>query len=578
MRKVTELKTWKFTLDQTLYGEAAGWATPEYDDSSWVEKESYTCWETYEHALRDYEQNGVFRAWVEASGEAGKRYVLRFDGVGGVARVYANGVYAGGTENRYLPFEVDVTEQIHEGKNLLAVWVDNRFLGENHIPGGKKVEWVLYGGLTHRVYFEERDPVRIAHVRTDAAADGTLKVAVTVENRSAEPFSGMLSANAAGLAMEQPVTMAAGQSGCVFFEGKAENVRQWSPETPELYDLQIDLSCGEKTVDSNITRIGFRTIRVEGTKFLLNGKEIYLKGANRYDEYAPYGICPPEELIRQDLLEMKKCGMNLVRTHYPQDDVHYRIADEIGIMYMIEVPVNWMYPASTDTLEQYDPLTQEACDTLERTFANFCNHPCWTVWSMGNECGHSMPACQKLLRILAEKARALDSGRMITFASCRDLLDEKELDFCDFLSINYYSGVLSEHVSQFPVQMTAVLEQKLGVAQKLYPNMPHVMTEFGFPCIYGMHGNGIEGRFTEEFGGTFLRAACEEYRKDPNMKGLVIWSWADYRHRRGFVPAKTNMGMQATYGPWGLVTSDRKPKTAMVEAMTEVFTGWKPEE
>jgi len=576
MRKMTELKNWKFTLDQTQYGESAGWATPEYDDSRWVDKESYTCWETYEHALRDYEANGVFRTWAEASGEAGKRYVLRFDGVGGTAKVFVNGVYAGGTYNRYLPFEVDVTEHIHAGQNLLAVWVDNSFQGENHIPGGKKVEWVLYGGLTHRVYFEERDPVRIAHVRTDAAADGSLKVSVALENLSAETFSGVVSARAAGLEMELPVTLKAGEAASVFLGGKAENVRLWSPEEPNLYDLETTLSCGGKTVDSNTTRIGFRTICVEGTKFLLNGKEIYLKGANRYDEYAPYGICPPEELIRQDLLEMKKCGMNLVRTHYPQDDVHYRIADEIGIMYMIEVPVNWLYPASTDTLEQYDPLTQEAVDSLDRTFLNFCNHPCWTVWSMGNECGHSTPACQKLLRMLAQKARAWASGRLITFASCRDLLDEKELDFCDFLSINYYSGVLSEHVSQFPVQMTPVLEHKLGIARKLYPNIPHVMTEFGYPCVYGMHGNGIEGRFTEEFGATFLRAACDEYRKDPNMKGLVIWSWADYRHRRGFVGG--GMHLSATYGSWGLVTSDRLPKKTMVEAMTEVFTAWHPEE
>ena len=378
------------------------------------------------------------------------------------------------------------------------------------------------------------------------------------------------------MAGEQAVSLAAGETKKLVFEAQGENVRLWSPDAPNLYDLQVFLD-GEGTVYTADERVGFRTIEIRGLDFYLNGEKIYLKGANRYDEYYPFGICAPEALIREDLMEMKKCGMNLVRVHYPQDDIHYRIADEIGIMYMLEVPVNWVYPKSYEPFEQYSALADRAADALHRMFAAFCNHPCWTIWSLGNECGHSMPACQTLFRMLNKLARDYDSGRLITFASCRDLLDSQELDFCDFLSLNYYSGVLSEHVDQFPVQMHDVLSYKLGIAQKLYPNMPHVMTEFGYPCVYGIHGSSIEGRFTEEFGYTFLKAACAEYQADPNMRGLIIWSWADYRHRRGLIGAKTDMHLQATFGPFGLVTVDRKKKQGLVDAMTEVFTAWQPE-
>jgi len=37
-----------------------------------------------------------------------------------------------------------------------------------------------------------------------------------------------------------------------------------------------------------------------------------------------------------------------------------------------------------------------------------------------------------------------------------------------------------------------------------------------------------------------------------------VWSWADYRHRRGF----TN-DYPAFFGPFGLVTMDRKAKKAL---------------
>jgi len=322
-------------------------------------------------------------------------------------------------------------------------------------------------------------------------------------------------------------------------------------------------------------RIGFRTIAVEGTKILLNGEEIYLKGANRYDEYAPYGNCPPAEKIRADLLEMKRCGMNLVRTHYPQDELHYKIADEVGIMYMIEVPLNWWFPKETETFADFCGLVAEAVDCLDRTFVNFCNHPCWTVWSVGNECSHSHPAVNQTFRMLAERMRALNPGRLISYAANKPLLNSQELDFVDFLGMNYYSGILSDNEGQFPEQLNAVLGKKMQTAMELYPDKPHVMTEFGYVCVYGIHGSLTEGRFTEDFGSTFMKADLAEFMKDPNMKGMVIWCWADYRHRRGF--SGGGMHLSATYGPYGIVTMDRKPKQLLFDVMQDFYTGWNPE-
>ena len=116
--------------------------------------------------------------------------------------------------------------------------------------------------------------------------------------------------------------------------------------------------------------------------------------------------------------------------------------------------------------------------------------------------------------MLATRMRNLNPGRLITYASNQPLLDEHELDFCDFLSMNYYSGSLAEHVDQYPEQLTAVLEKKLGLAQKLYPNVPHVMTEFGYVSIRGIHGNLHEGRFAEDF---------ELYDSGESREGEDLW-------------------------------------------------------
>jgi len=583
LRRV-ELNKWKFALDQRGFGFGGGWTSPFFDDSSWTDVSSCTCWETYESALFDYEGGAWFRARFMPERSSLTRYILHFDGVGGAAEVYLNGKFIGRNDNRYLPFELDGTHAMRKnGENVVAVHVDNSFLGEKHLPGGNIVEWVMYGGLTHRVWMEEQPLYHMDNILAEAEADGSLTVKISLINRGVTyVYDGELLMEVEGLpectcrvaAHCDSKTPDADGSAVYTMKVKAKKPALWSPDSPNLYTLKVTMLMDGKVVETQTERIGFRTIAVDGTKILLNGKEILIKGANRYDEYAPYGICPPEEKIREDLMHMKECGMNLVRTHYPQDPIHYRIADEIGIMYMIEVPLNWWNPKEGDSLLNHLGLAAEAADALERTFRWHANHPSWIIWSVGNECSHSHPVCQQVFRLLAERMRALHCRRLITYAANKPLLNSEEMDFCDILACNIYSGSLASSVKDFPEQMTAVLEKKFANMQEYYPNKPHMLAEFGYPCVYGFRGDPEDGPTSEDFAGTFLRVKCKELLKNPQIKGLVLWCWADYRHRRGFVPSKSAMSIQATYGPYGILTMDRKIKQPPYDAIREAYAAW----
>ena len=50
------------------------------------------------------------------------------------------------------------------------------------------------------------------------------------------------------------------------------NVKAWSPETPELYTLELRAN-GEKIIES----IGFRTVTIEGKVFKVNGRLLNLR-------------------------------------------------------------------------------------------------------------------------------------------------------------------------------------------------------------------------------------------------------------------------------------------------------------
>ena len=582
--KRIELQKWRFMIDQNEYGLKAGWHTAAYDHSCWTEVDSYTSWETYDLALRDYESFGWFYTTYRASADRSLRHTLHFDGVGGVAKVWFNGQLVGETNSRYLPFEIDVSDYVNPGEeNSVAVLVNNTFQGEEHLPGGSRVEWVLYGGLTHHVYMIEHPECYISHLYAKADMFGRCLVRATVRNEGKTDVSGQLSICTDTLpecSKAAPFSCPAGEQTEVEFMTEGKNVKLWSPEHPNLYTIHAKLAADGKSVHQVSDRIGYRTIEVRGTEILLNGEFLAIKGANRYDEYAPYGICPPKELIRDDLLEMKRCGCNLVRTHYPQDPVHYELADELGLIYMIEVVINWWHPTPEQTLADFETLKNEAIDCLDRTHYWFANHACWLIWSTSNECYHSEPAAQEMFRMLAERMRSYQTGHLITNVLSKPILDGKELDFCDFIAINNYSGSNKDDINEVENISNPYLAKRLEESRCFYPDKPIVITEYGIVSIRGLHNHAWQGRFTEEWAATYLKNMVRIFSQCPTVRGIVLWAWADYRHRREFAIKRwDSMHLHGPNGPYGVKTITRETKTAVFDALLELherFDGKNP--
>ena len=88
-----------------------------------------------------------------------------------------------------------------------------------------------------------------------------------------------------------------------------------------------------------------------------------------------------------------------------------------------------------------------------------------------------------------------------------------------------------------------------------FPGKPILLSEFG---TIGIPGTGGDTRFSEDYQAAYVASVWQAVRDEPDVCGGVVWSWADYRHRRGF----TN-DYPAFFGPFGLVTLDRKPKKAL---------------
>ena len=153
----------------------------------------------------------------------------------------------------------------------------------------------------------------------------------------------------------------------------------------------------------------------------INGSRIVFNGVNRHDFSADTGRAVTTEMIRRDLVTMKRNNINALRTsHYPNHGLLYELCDELGI-YMIaennmETHGTWMVVESGDKpaenvlpgdCMEWEPMMIDRVDTLYHTCKN---HPSILIWSLGNESyGGSVIAH------MADEFRKLDSSRLIHY-------------------------------------------------------------------------------------------------------------------------------------------------------------------
>ncbi|MCQ2388640.1 MAG: DUF4982 domain-containing protein [Kiritimatiellae bacterium] len=159
----------------------------------------------------------------------------------------------------------------------------------------------------------------------------------------------------------------------------------WSPETPNLYDLEVEVLLRNVNYDRTRTRFGIRTVEFRpGEGFFLNGKRRQMKGACLHHDFGPLGGAFHVDAARRQLKIMKEMGADAIRTtHNPPDPKFLDLCDEMGFMVMDEAFDMWELRKTDNDYHVEFPAWHE------RDLADFVkrdrNHPCVMLWSIGNE-------------------------------------------------------------------------------------------------------------------------------------------------------------------------------------------------
>jgi beta-galactosidase len=160
----------------------------------------------------------------------------------------------------------------------------------------------------------------------------------------------------------------------------ALNPKLWSPQTPNLYDLEVRLKSENKVIDSYKVRFGFRTFAVDGNRFLLNGQPFWLRGANPF----PNTLMPNDkELARRFMTIARQGNVSVTRSHIvPFTSTWLDAADEVGVGVSFEGTWPWLM---LEGEPPGDDLVQAWKSEFISLIKEYRNHPSIILWTVNNE-------------------------------------------------------------------------------------------------------------------------------------------------------------------------------------------------
>ena len=507
-------------------------------------------WNTQDERLFFYEGTVWFKRSFDWHQTAGRRTLLYFGAVNYEAHVYVNGQQAGHHVGGFTPFNMDVTELLKEGKNVLIVKVDNKRRVEN-VPT-LIFDWWNYGGIT-------RD-VCLIDVAETYIENYSLPLGPSQGKKQQIAFSAKLNKPVAGqeVTLTIPELKVKGKfmtddKGLINsqFQISKSKLKLWSPETPKRYRVEVSMN-GETLVDS----IGFRSIETHGKQLLLNGKPIFLKGISIHEEKPNGGGRANSTSDAHTLLSWaKELGCNFVRlAHYPHNEYMVREAERMGIMVWSEIPCYWTI--AWKNAATFANAKQQVTDMILRDH----NRANIIIWSIANETPHSAER-DKFLGNLAQYTRSMDSTRLISMAmevtsasNYKNRLHDNMSKYVDVVSFNQYIGWYRD-VNDAPKMVWEIPYDK-----------PVIISEFGGGAKYGLHGAKNQ-RWTEEFQENLYKENVAMLDKIDGLAGTTPWILKDFRS-----PRRVLNGIQDYYNRKGLY-SDKGEKKKAFYVLQEWYKG-----
>jgi beta-galactosidase len=354
------------------------------------------------------------------------------------SEVFINGNSLGIYPYGYSSFSYNLTPYLNFGKkNVIAVRVDN--------SQQMNSRWYSGSGIYRHVWMIVTNPVHVAHWGTSistpevSAKKATVQVKTLIKNETATPQSVVVktilwdksdkhdtisnfigsrdrgSKNAGNNQVK--IEIPANSEKEITQTMQVSNPLLWTPETPYLYQAQIQVLKDNQLLDDTKNSFGIRSIKFTAeTGFQLNGKTVKINGGCVHHDNGCLGSVAFDRAEERKIELLKAGGFNAVRTsHNPPSDAFLDACDKLGLLVMDESFDCWKVGKNKFDYSLY--FNQWWQRDLESMVLRDRNHPSVFMWSIGNEIPErGTPDAVKTAIRLINSIKKMDTTRPVTSA------------------------------------------------------------------------------------------------------------------------------------------------------------------
>ena len=511
---------------------------------------------------------------------------LGFGAVMDVSEVWLNGQLLGGHDNPFTPFVLDPTAALREGENEIAVRVFDPSVTDpehirlahgkqgwaNHVFPSRPSLYMTYGGIWQPVVLRRHGPLVVDDVFVNSDPDD-LTIEVTLKNVSDVAVAGELGVRAVGRRHDEAVTVDPRSSATFDVRLGRSNAARWSPADPAMHAALVDVTAAGQPSDDFSARFGLRTLRIEGTRLLINDepyrmKSALVQGFRAKELYAEGDRAAIEEEVRAALA----MGLNTLRLHIKAFDPTYlEVCDELGMLLHCDMPVAEPIDHESLGAEGESVIATRSVNAVREQIRRDRNHPSVILWSVMNElCFDRIEArdwdgYERFARALVGAAKETDPTRPVIENDWVEP-DPERVFAADVLTAHWYGRLHSEYLDK----IEAASRKWVDIDRPLYvtefgdwglPAMP-TLADPPFWDTRSIYAAGLAdtrwpasmSRFvteTQRYQGLSDRLQAEVFRRHDHIGGYCLTELTD-------VPHELN----------GLLDLHRQPKLIAVAEVT----------
>ena len=417
----------------------------------------------------------------------GRRIVLILERCHWESTVFVNDKKTGTQNSLSTPHEYDITDLLVSGKNQITVRIDNSVIipigvNSHSISDHTQSNW---NGITGSVKMISTSRVFIDDIKIFPDLEKKIaKVIVSVRNPDNIDFKGKLTLQARSFnSMKEEklpgknvtiVTNSGEQQ--VILNYKILDPQLWSEFTPAMYKMSASLSEKNRIIDQHSVDFGMREFKTKGTRFEVNGRQVFLRGTTECCIFPLTGYPPSDTASWVKVFQTcKDYGLNHMRFHsYCPPEAAFIAADKLGIYLHVECS-SWANQGTS--IGDGGPVDKFIYEEGDRIIKEYGNHPSFCMLAYGNE-----PAGRNQNKFLGELIiywKAKDNRMVYTSGAGWPIIPENDYNLTPEPRIQHWEEGLKSIINSEPPQTN--FDFRDFVAQYKIPSVGH---EIGQWCVY----------------------------------------------------------------------------------------------